>query len=129
MGTRLATPEGKDLYDFWSSTLTNALNEALKSSGDQILINLASKEYYNCIDKTILKGRVITPIFKDYKNGDFKVISFFAKKARGAMSDYIVRHRINEPDGLKAFKSFGYRFNPNLTKDNCWVFTRKDSGL
>ena len=129
MGTKLATPEGKDLYDFWSSTLTNALNEAVKSSGVQILINLASKEYYNCIDKTVLEGRVITPIFKDYKNGDFKVISFFAKKARGAMSDYIVRHRINEPDGLKAFKSLGYRFNPNFTKDDCWVFTRKESGL
>ena len=126
MGTKLATPEGKDLYDFWSSTLTNALNEAVKSSGVQILINLASKEYYNCIDKTCLEGRVITPIFKDYKNGDFKVISFFAKKARGAMSDYLVRQRISEPEGLKKFKGLGYRFNPDLTTDDSWVFTRKE---
>lgn len=126
MGTKLVTPQGKDLYDFWSSTLTNALNKTIKNSGDQILINLASKEYYNSIDKTSLEGRVITPVFKDFKNRDFKVISFFAKKARGAMSDYLVRHRINEPEGLKEFKGLGYRFNPNLTKDNCWVFTRKE---
>ncbi len=126
MGTKLVTPQGKDLYDFWSSTLTNALNKTIKNSGDQILINLASKEYYNSIDKTSLEGRVITPVFKDWKNRDFKVISFFAKKARGAMSDYLVRHRINEPEALKEFKGLGYRFNPNLTKDDCWVFTRKE---
>ena len=87
MGTKLATQQSKDLYDFWGSFLTNALNDAIKKSGVQILVNLASNEYYNAIDKTALQGRVITPIFKDHKKGDFKVISFFAKKARGAMSD------------------------------------------
>ena len=86
-------------------------------------------EYYKVLGNISDEANLVSPVFKDYKNGDFKVISFFAKKARGAMSDYIVRHRINEPDGLKAFKSFGYRFNPNFTKDDCWVFTRKDSGL
>ena len=104
MGTKLATPQGKNLYDFWGSKLTNALNGAIKNSGIQILVNLASNEYYNAVDKTVLQGRVITPIFKDYKNGDLKIISFFAKKARGAMSDYLVRHRINKPEGLKEFK-------------------------
>ena len=82
MGTNLATPQGKNLYDFWGSTLTNALNSAIKNSGIQILINLASNEYYNAVDKPALQGRVITPIFKDHKNDDLKVISFFAKKAR-----------------------------------------------
>ena len=126
MGTNLATPQGKNLYDFWGSTLTNALNSAIKNSGTQILVNLASNEYYNAVDKTVLQGRVITPIFKDYKNGDLKIISFFAKKARGAMSDYLVRHRINKPEGLKEFKGLGYRFNENLTKNDNWVFTRKE---
>ena len=126
MGTKLATPQGKNLYDFWGSKLTNALNGAIKNSGIQILVNLASNEYYNAVDKTALQGRVITPIFKDYKNGDLKIISFFAKKARGAMSDYLVRHRINKPEGLKEFKGLGYRFNENLTKNDNWVFTRKE---
>ena len=126
MGTKLATPKGKNLYDFWGSKLTNALNGAIKNSGIQILVNLASNEYYNAVDKTVLQGRVITPIFKDYKNGDLKIISFFAKKARGAMSDYLVRHRINKPEGLKEFKGLGYRFNENLTKNDNWVFTRKE---
>ena len=127
MGTKLATPQGKNLYDFWGSILTNALNDAIKNSGIQILVNLASNEYYNAVDKTALQGRVITPIFKDHKKGDFKVISFFAKKARGAMSDYLVRHRISEPEGLKEFKGLGYQFNPNLTRDDSWVFTRKEA--
>jgi len=126
MGTKLATPQGKNLYDFWGSKLTNALNGAIKNSGIQILVNLASNEYYNAVDKTVLQGRVITPIFKDYKNGDLKIISFFAKKARGAMSDYLVRHRINKPEGLKEFKGLGYRFNENLTINDNWVFTRKE---
>ena len=126
MGTKLATPQGKNLYDFWGSKITNALNGAIKNSGIQILVNLASNEYYNAVDKTVLQGRVITPIFKDYKNGDLKIISFFAKKARGAMSDYLVRHRINKPEGLKEFKGLGYRFNENLTKNDNWVFTRKE---
>ena len=127
MGTKLATPQGKDLYEFWGSTLTNALNSAIKHSGIQILVNLASNEYYNVVDKPALRGRVITPVFKDQKRGHFKVISFFAKKARGAMSDYLVRHRISEPEGLKEFKGLGYRFNPNLTSDDNWVFTRKEA--
>ena len=124
MGTKLTTPQSKNLYEFWGSTLTNALNRTIKNSGIQILINLASNEYYNVVDKNALQGRVITPIFKDQKNGNFKVISFFAKKARGAMSDYLIRHRISEPEGLKEFIGLGYRFNPKLTSDDNWVFTR-----
>ncbi len=127
MGTKLATPEAKDLYAFWSSKLTCALNGAIRKSGNQTLINLASNEYYNVIDKQSLKGTVITPVFKDKKRDEFKVISFFAKKARGTMSDYIVRNRVSDPDGLKEFKGLGYRFNKKLTRDDNWVFTRKES--
>lgn len=127
MGTKLVTPEAKDLYAFWSSKLTSALNGAIRKSGNQTLINLASNEYYNVIDKQSLKGSVITPVFKDKKKDEFKVISFFAKKARGAMSDYIVRNRVSDPDGLKEFKGLGYRFNKKLTRDDNWVFTRKES--
>ena len=127
MGTKLVTPEAKDLYAFWSSKLTSALNGAIRKSGNQTLINLASNEYYNVIDKQSLKGSVITPVFKDKKKDEFKVISFFAKKARGAMSDYIVRNRVSDPDGLKEFKGLGYRFNKKLTRDENWVFTRKES--
>ena len=127
MGTKLVTPEAKDLYAFWSSELTSALNGAIRKSGNQTLINLASNEYYNVIDKQSLKGSVITPVFKDKKKDEFKVISFFAKKARGAMSDYIVRNRVSDPDGLKEFKGLGYRFNKKLTRDDNWVFTRKES--
>ena len=127
MGTKLVTPEAKDLYAFWSSKLTSALNGAIRKSGNQTLINLASNEYYNVIDKQSLNGSVITPVFKDKKKDEFKVISFFAKKARGAMSDYIVRNRVSDPDGLKEFKGLGYRFNKKLTRDDNWVFTRKES--
>ena len=127
MGTKLVTPEAKDLYAFWSSKLTSALNGAIRKSGNQTLINLASNEYYNVIDKQSLNGSVITPVFKDKKKDEFKVISFFAKKARGAMSDYIVRNRVSDPDGLKEFKGLGYRFNKKLTRDENWVFTRKES--
>ena len=127
MGTKLATKKAKDLYAFWSSDLTNSLYGAIKKSGNQILINLASNEYFNVVDKQKLKGTVITPVFKDKKNDNYKIISFFAKKARGAMSDYIIRNRISEPDGLKEFKGMGYRFNQKLTNDDNWVFTRKES--
>ena len=91
------------------------------------MINLASNEYFNVVDKQKLKGTVITPVFKDKKNDNYKIISFFAKKARGAMSDYIIRNRISEPDGLKEFKGMGYRFNQKLTSDDNWVFTPKES--
>ena len=127
MGTKLATPQGKNLYDFWGSNLTNAHNDANKNSRNPDIRMTKKSENNNAVDKTALQGRVITPIFKDHKKGDFKVISFFAKKARGAMSDYLVRHRISEPEGLKEFKGLGYQFNPNLTRDDSWVFTRKEA--
>jgi len=125
MGTKLATPQGKNLYDFWGSILTNALNDAIKNSGIQILVNLASNEYYNAVDKSALQGRVITPIFKDHKKGDFKVISFFAKKARGLMTRYLVENRINSPDGLSGFNYDGYKYSKSESTDQNPVFLRK----
>ena len=127
MGTKLANSRGKNLYEYWGDTVTTEVNKALAAQGDNVLVNLASNEYFKSVKPKQLDGMIITPVFKDKKNGDFKVISFYAKKARGAMSDYIIRNRISQPDGLKEFNGLGYRFNRNLTSDDSWVFTRKES--
>ena len=129
MGIRIDNKKGKNLYEFWGGRISETISQDLEDHKDKTVINCASNEYFKSINNSSLNANFVTPEFKEIKNGKTRMISFFAKKARGAMSDYIVRHRINEPDGLKAFKSFGYRFNPNFTKDDCWVFTRKESGL
>ena len=94
-----------------------------------MLINLASQEYFQALDRRDLEARVITPIFKDEKNGVFKIISFHAKKARGCMSDYIIRNRITSPEGLKDFEGMGYRFNAELSDLDNWMFTRSSHAL
>ena len=124
MGTKLSTEQGRDLYAFWKSVLGNAMREAIKSSGENVLINLASQEYFQALDRRDLEARVITPIFKDEKNGIFKIISFHAKKARGCMSDYIIRNQISSPEGLKDFQGMGYRFNAEPSDEDNWIFTR-----
>jgi len=124
MGTKLPTRRGKDLYKFWGSIITEALNGALAASGSGVLVNLASNEYYAAVDKKLLSARIITPSFKDLKNGNYKILSFFAKKARGTMSEFIIRERIDEPEGLKKFKGMGYRFNKQLSVGDNWVFSR-----
>ena len=127
MGTKLATRRGKDLNKFWSGVITEALNEAIAESGSDVLINLASNEYYGAVERRKLKARVVSPVFKDEKNGSYKIISFFAKKARGAMSDYFIRNRISEPEGLKDFVGLGYTFQPGQSNDDSWVFTRREA--
>ena len=122
MGTQLPIGEHKNLYDFWKETLTNALNKELKKN--ELFINLASNEYFSVIDTKKLKVPVITPEFKDYKDGKLKMISFFAKKARGLMVRYIIDHDIETLDGLKGFNYEGYSFDANLSKGNTLVFTR-----
>ncbi|WP_438766068.1 peroxide stress protein YaaA [Kushneria sp. TE3] len=125
MGTRLENPAGRDLYAFWRERLTRDLDQAVKeSSGDPVLINLASNEYFGAIDRKHLGCDVITPVFKDAKNGQYKVISFYAKKARGMMSAWMVQQRLEKRDDLKAFDMGGYRFNADLSDQNSWVFTR-----
>jgi cytoplasmic iron level regulating protein YaaA (DUF328/UPF0246 family) len=122
MGTKLHIGESKNLYDFWKTTITKSLNKELKK--DELFINLASNEYFSAIDAKALKVPVITPDFKDYKNGKLKIISFFAKKARGMMVRYIIDKDAKTIDDLKGFNYDGYQFDANLSKGNHLVFTR-----
>lgn len=126
MGTKLENPAGKDLYAFWRDTLTRDLNDAIRQAGgDPVLVNLASGEYFSAIARQKLESDVITPVFKDWKNGQYKVISFYAKKARGRMAAWIVRHRLAQREQLKSFDLDGYRFNDAMSDDQSWVFTRE----
>lgn len=122
MGTRLAIGESKNLYEFWKKEVTKMLNEELKNK--ELFVNLASKEYFDVVDVKALKVPVITPEFKDYKDGNLKIISFYAKKARGLMVRYIIDHNVKTVDGLKGFDYEGYHFDANLSKGNSLVFTR-----
>ncbi|MFN3908533.1 MAG: peroxide stress protein YaaA [Flavobacterium sp.] len=122
MGTNLAIGTKKNLYEFWKDTLTKHLNETLQEN--EVLVNLASKEYFSAIDAKKIKVPIITPEFKDYKDGKLKMISFFAKKARGLMIRYAIDHQLQNPEDLKNFDYEGYRFDESLSKKNQWVFTR-----
>lgn len=122
MGTSLETDKGKTLYAYWGSTITDRLNTEL-NDGD-VVVNLASNEYFKSVQPKRLKGRLITPVFKDQKNGQYKIISFWAKKARGLMARYIIDKRIDEPEQLKGFDYDGYRFNEAMSDGDTWVFTR-----
>jgi cytoplasmic iron level regulating protein YaaA (DUF328/UPF0246 family) len=97
MGTKLANARGKDLYAFWGTRISEWLNEALAEQGDDVLLNLASNEYFSAVKRSALKARVINVDFKDLKNGQYKIISFYAKKARGMMSRFVIEQRINDP--------------------------------
>jgi hypothetical protein len=122
MGTKLSIGESKNLYEFWKATITKSLNDELKD--DELFINLASNEYFSAIDVKALKVPIITPDFKDYKDGKLKIISFFAKKARGMMVRYIIDTNAETIDDLKGFNYDGYQFDDNLSKENNLVFTR-----
>ena len=122
MGTRLVVGESKNLYTYWKETLTATLNKELKKG--ELLINLASKEYFEAVDEKALKVPVITPDFKDYKDGKLKIISFYAKKARGMMVRYIIDTNAKTIDDLKGFNYEGYHFDANLSEGNHLVFTR-----
>lgn len=124
MGTRIEIGKAADLYGFWSEKVTNQLNKDLGETGN-VLINLASNEYFKVLNSKKIKARIITPVFKDQKNGQYKIISFFAKKARGLMSRFIVENNISDPENLKAFDSEGYYFRPEFSNENDWVFTRE----
>jgi uncharacterized protein len=124
MGTKLANTKGKDLYAFWGDVLKQSL-EAEPALADGILINLASNEYFKAVNAKQLNVRIITPVFKDAKNGQYKMISFYAKKARGLMSRYIIDHKINKPDAIKNFNSEGYYFSAEQSKGDEWVFLRE----
>jgi cytoplasmic iron level regulating protein YaaA (DUF328/UPF0246 family) len=122
MGTKLPIGESKNLYDFWKKTVTASLNKELKKG--ELFVNLASNEYFSVIDTKALKAPVITPDFKDYKDGKLMMISFFAKKARGMMVRYIIDTNAETIEDLKGFNYEGYQFDANLSKGNNLVFTR-----
>ena len=125
MGTKLANPEGKDLYAFWGSRITQVLNDAMQAQGDNVLVNLASNEYFKAVKKKELEGMVITPVFKDYKNDQYKIISFFAKKARGLMARYIIENEVSDVEGLQAFDSEGYVYSESQSTATELVFLRR----
>lgn len=126
MGIKLANPAGNTLYEFWTKRLTEDLVRAIDESGSPVLINLASNEYFKAVDGKHLKRRIITPVFKDEKNGKLKIISFYAKKARGLMVAWILENKIDDPESLKDFNSAGYQYDPSLSKQDEWVFTRPE---
>jgi len=125
MGTRFENTRGKDLYAFWSSKITEALNQLL-ASDDKVLVNLASNEYFKSVQKKHLDARLVTPQFKDWKNGQYKMISFYAKKARGLMCRYAIQNRITQADDLKGFNLDGYYFSEDQSDNNNWVFLRDE---
>jgi cytoplasmic iron level regulating protein YaaA (DUF328/UPF0246 family) len=124
MGTALRNDRGDNLYQFWGDRLTEALNSELEQEKRPVLVNLASNEYFKSLNKKKLAARIVTPSFKDLKNGQYKIISFYAKKARGLMAAYAVRNKIRQVDKLKGFDLAGYRFNEALSGKDDWVFTR-----
>ena len=124
MGTRLQNERGKNLYEFWGDIITDGINKQLKAKKDDMLINLASNEYFKSVKAKNIQGRIITPQFKENKNGTYKMIGIFAKKARGLMSRYILLNRLADPEDIKSFDVDGYRFNAGLSKGDQWVFTR-----
>ncbi|PKG38811.1 peroxide stress protein YaaA [Psychromonas sp. Urea-02u-13] len=126
MGTKLDNFRGANLYQFWGSMVTSEVNKALQEQGDSILVNLASNEYFKAVKKKELLGQIITPIFKDQKNGQYKVISFYAKKARGLMARYILENEITEVEQLKEFDVDGYYFLPADSSVTDLVFYRDE---
>jgi cytoplasmic iron level regulating protein YaaA (DUF328/UPF0246 family) len=124
MGLKFANSGGKNLYEFWGDEITRAVQQQLKKSGSKVLVNLASNEYFKAVQPKALDAEVITPVFKDLKGGKYKIISFYAKKARGQMARFIIDNELNEPDGLKKFRTDGYRYNKAESSARELVFTR-----
>jgi uncharacterized protein len=125
MGTRLANGRGKDLYAFWGNTVTEALNAVMAERQSEALINLASDEYFKVLKPRLLRAPVVTPVFEDWKNGQYKIISFYAKRARGLMARYAARKGITQPEKLKKFDAEGYAFDKANSSEYKWVFRRK----
>ncbi|WP_312277816.1 peroxide stress protein YaaA [Kosakonia cowanii] len=126
MGIRFENERGKDLYQFWGDIITDTLNEALTEQGDEIVVNLASDEYFRAVKPKKLNARIIKPVFLDEKNGTFKVISFYAKKARGLMSRYIIEQRLTKPEQLTGFNREGYFFDEVASTPDELVFKRHE---
>lgn len=127
MGTKFENKQGKDLYEFWGSKLTEQINKDLQAVKSKVLINLASNEYFKSLQANDIDAEIIVPVFKDFKNGKYKIISFYAKKARGLMSAYIIKNRLKKPEDIKSFNIKGYRYSKSESSGNSWVFQRKQT--
>ncbi len=126
MGTALKNARGKDLYAFWGTMITDKLNQDLAGSGSELVVNLASNEYFKSVKPARLNGTLVTPVFKDWKNDQYKMISFFAKKARGMMTRYLLEQRVDQAAGVLDFAAAGYAYNATLTHNPQQpVFTRR----
>jgi cytoplasmic iron level regulating protein YaaA (DUF328/UPF0246 family) len=124
MGSKLATAKAADLYGYWGKRLAQALNAQAEALGTETLVNCASQEYFGAVDKGALKLRVITPVFLEDKAGEAKIVSFFAKQARGAMARFIAENRLTDPETVQDFDTGGYRFQPQLSDGDRWIFLR-----
>jgi cytoplasmic iron level regulating protein YaaA (DUF328/UPF0246 family) len=127
MGLKFANSGGSDLYEFWGSDITASLNKQLRKIKSSVLVNLASREYFRTVHEGELQAEVITPVFKDLSNGKYRVISFFAKKARGEMSRYIIDREITDPEQLRKYRVGGYRYSKGDSSAREWVFTREQA--
>ena len=120
MGTKLSNAKGKDLYDYWGADISNVLND----DESELIINLASNEYFKAIDKKLLNAKILDIVFKEKKGDSYKVIGIYAKRARGLMVNFIIRNRLNNPEALQDFSDEGYRFDKDLSNDSTWVYLR-----
>ena len=127
MGSRLTNPRGKNLYEYWGSQIAEALNTQAETTGSQVLVNCASQEYFGAVDLKALKPQVVTPVFMEDKNGTPKVVSFYAKRARGAMARYVIQNRISDVASLQEFDSGGYAYQPQMSEPLKPVFLRQVS--
>jgi hypothetical protein len=127
MGTRFANQSGANLYQFWGDQLTEAMNVQLKNTQSKVLLNLASNEYFKALQPKSINADIITPVFKDFKNGKYKIISFYAKKARGLMSAYVIKNRLTEVESIKNFDVDGYRYSAEMSTARDWVFIRDEN--
>ena len=124
MGTKLDNPGGKNLYEFWDTSITSLINADLDDHNQRVIVNVASNEYFKSIKRKILDARVVTPVFKEIKDGKLRTIAAFAKPARGMMASYIIKNRLEDADGIKEFNEGGYEFDKSLSTEDEFVFTR-----
>ncbi|MBL4637060.1 MAG: peroxide stress protein YaaA, partial [Kofleriaceae bacterium] len=125
MGTSFTNERGRNLYEFWGSKISKSLNKQLKKLGSTTLLNLASNEYFKSVDIKSLDAQIVTPVFKDWKNDKYKVISFFAKKARGRMASYIIKNGLTAPEQILDFDCDGYSYSESMSLGTELVFTRR----
>jgi len=126
MGTSLKHGKASNLYQFWGSQIADYLNKQLAKDKDPVIVNLASQEYFKSVDRKVLQARVIECVFQDHKNGQYKIISFYAKRARGLMARFAIQHQVKTPEALQAFNLEGYAFAPEVSKPDTPVFRRHE---